>query len=89
MRYCYFSNFTAMENQMKKIKRLILLTFFSVTALTMVACSDDETQQKVQNESSADHVWKQQTDTLKASKDAAKKLQQSLDQQQKQMDESN
>ena len=78
-----------MENQMKKIKGLILLTFISGTASMMVACSDDETQQKVQNESSGDHVWKQQTDTLKSAKDMAKKMQQSLDQQQQKMDENN
>ena len=74
---------------MKKIKGLILLTFISGTASMMVACSDDETQQKVQNESSGDHVWKQQTDTLKSAKDMAKKMQQSLDQQQQKMDENN
>lgn len=74
---------------MKKIKGLILLTFISSIASMMVACSDDETQEKNQNKSSGDHVWKQQTDTLKSAKDMAKKMQQSLDQQQQKMDESN
>jgi uncharacterized lipoprotein YehR (DUF1307 family) len=70
---------------MKKLNRLLPLIFVANIALLLAACSDDNGSEKEKG----DHVWKQQTDTLQTSKDAAKKLQESLNQQQKQMDENN
>lgn len=69
---------------MKKINTIILLSLVSILA----ACSD-ENQERSENKNNGDHIWKQQTDTLKTSKDVAKKLQESLNQQQKKLDESN
>jgi outer membrane biogenesis lipoprotein LolB len=68
-----------MEPVMQNIKALVLILLVSLT----VACSqEDDKNKKV----SGDHVWKQQTDTIQASKDAAKKIQQSLDQEQQNLD---
>ena len=67
---------------MKTMKTLMILGLFSF----ITACSDNEDSKK---EDKGDHVWKQQTDTLKTSKDAAKKLQEQLNRQQQQLDESN
>lgn len=64
---------------MQNIKALLLILLFSLS----VACSQEEDKNK---KVSGDHVWKQQTDTIQASKDAAKKIQQSLDQEQKDLD---
>lgn len=72
---------------MKKINTLILLIFISGISSLLVACSDDKNEEKSEKKSTGDHVWKQQTDTLKAAKDMAKKAQESLDQQQQQLDE--
>lgn len=75
---------------MIKLKSLFSLVFITlitaglVTGLT--ACSDDSNKDETQAD---DHVWKQQTDTLKKSKDVARQLQDSLNQQQKNMDENN
>lgn len=74
---------------MEKLKKLILLVLVSSVALMMVACSEDNEQKKSENEATGDHVWKHQTDALKTSKDVAKKLQESLNQQQQKLDESN
>lgn len=65
---------------MQNIKFLILALLVSLA----VACSDEDDKKKP---ATGDHVWKQQTDTLQASKDAANKIQQSLDQQQQKLDE--
>lgn len=70
---------------MKKTNPLFLLIFLSSMASFLGACSDDKATESKEN----DHVWKHQTDTLKTSKDVAKKLQDSLNQQQQKMDESN
>jgi len=67
---------------MKTMKTLMILGLFSF----ITACSDNEDSKK---EDKGDHVWKQQTDTLKTSKDAAKKLQEQLNRQQQKLDESN
>ena len=64
---------------MQNINALLLILLFSLS----VACSQEEDKNK---KVSGDHVWKQQTDTIQASKDAAKKIQQSLDQEQKDLD---
>lgn len=75
---------------MIKLKSLFSLVFITlitaglVTGLT--ACSDDSDKDETQ---AGDHVWKHQTDTLKTTKNAAKQLQDSLNQQQKHMDENN
>ena len=52
-------------------------------ASMLVACSEDK------NQENGEHVWKQQTDTLKSAKDMAKKMQENLNQQQQKLDESN
>lgn len=68
---------------MRNLNIFILLFLLSF----IVACSDEkEPQKKV---SSGDHVWKQQTDALKTSKEVAKQLQKNLDEQQKKLNESN
>lgn len=73
---------------MKRIQKFILFAVFSTMSLMMVACSDDKNEKTSENKNKGDHVWKQQTDTLKAAKEMAKKLQKSLDQQQKNMEQS-
>ena len=86
MRYRYYLNFTATEHVMKKTKMLILVLFSSVS-LIMAACSDDKKEQT--NKNKGDHVWKQQTDTIKTTNEMTKKMQESLDQQQKSLDQNN
>lgn len=86
MRYRYHLNFTATESVMKKTK-ILMLVLFSSLSLIMAACSDDKKEQT--NENKGDHVWKQQTDTLKAAKEASKQMQKSMDQQQQNLDENN
>ena len=71
---------------MKKFKHIILLGFLSGAASNMVACTDHEDKNTQTKETRTDHVWKNQTDTLKTSKDATRKLQESLNQQQKTID---
>lgn len=70
---------------MKRFNRLLPLILIASIATLLLSCSEDTKSEKEK----ADHVWKQQTDTLKTSKDVAKKLQDSLNQQQQQMDENN
>ena len=70
---------------MKRFNRLIPLILIASIASLLVACSDNSDSEKEKG----DHVWKQQTDTLQTSKDAANKLQESLNQQQQKMDENN
>ena len=74
---------------MNTIKPLMLLGLISSMSLLMVACSDNEDSKNSKDAAKGDHVWKQQTDALKTSKDAAKKLQEQLNQQQQKIDESN
>ena len=75
---------------MKPHKLLILsgLSIFIVASL--LSCSDDklDNQDKKQT-SNSEHIWKQQTDALQDAKDAAKKMQDNLNQQQQKMDQSN
>jgi len=71
---------------MKKTK-ILMLVLFSSLSLIMTACSDDKKEQT--NENKGDHVWKQQTDTLKAAREASEKIQKSMDQQQRNIDKSN
>ncbi|MDH5395163.1 MAG: hypothetical protein OEW97_02740 [Gammaproteobacteria bacterium] len=68
---------------MKTFKTILTLSIL----LILFACSDKDEQKSQSGKTSADHVWKQQTDTIKTSKDAAKKLQDSLNLQQKQLQE--
>ncbi|MCW8900763.1 MAG: hypothetical protein OQK75_13515 [Gammaproteobacteria bacterium] len=73
---------------MKKINSGILLILLTSMTSLLVACSEDNDSVKSENKTSGDHVWKEQTDALKTSKDVAKKLQDSLNQQQQKLDES-
>lgn len=68
---------------MKTPKAMITLSIL----LTLFACSDKDEQKSPAGKTSAEHVWKEQTGTIKTSKDAAKKLQDSLNLQQKQLQE--
>jgi len=68
---------------MKKYTSIFSLVFIASLA---TGCSDDRDKDEAKP---GDHVWKQQTDTLKTSKDVAKQLQDSLNQQQKTIDENN
>lgn len=77
------------EHTMKRVKTFIFLGFITSIALNMVACSDDNDEQESKKESSGEHVWKHQTDTLKSAKEMAKKMQESLNQQQEKMNDNN
>lgn len=74
---------------MKNIKTFIFLGFISTMALLLAACSDDAEESASKKESTGDHVWKTQTDALQSAKDMSKKMQESLDQQQETLNESN
>lgn len=74
---------------MKNIKMVIFLGFISTMTLVLSACSDDAEKPASKAESTGDHVWKSQTDALKTAKDMAKKMQESLKQQEEKMNESN
>lgn len=74
---------------MRNIKTIIFLGFISTMALFLGACSDDAEKPASKAESTGDHVWKSQTDALKSAKDMAKKMQESLKQQEENMNESN
>ena len=78
-----------MELVMKYFKKFLFLGFFSVITFTLTACSDDSEKYNSKIEASDDHVWKTQTDALQSAKDATKKIQESMKQQQKNMDENN
>jgi len=73
---------------MRKFTQIILMGFIFTLALNITACSDDKDETTEKKESKGDHVWKQQTDTLKSAKEMAKKMQESLNQQQQTLDES-
>ena len=68
---------------MKYLNAIILLLLLSFIA----ACSDEKAPEK--KVSTGDHVWKQQTDALKTSKEVAEQMQKNLEQQQKTLNESN
>ena len=70
---------------MRNLKTVIFLGFISTMALFLGACSDDAEKPPSKAESTGDHVWKSQTDALKS----AKKMQESLKQQEEKMNESN
>lgn len=72
---------------MKKLKTFIFIGFISTLSLVMVACSDDKKEPEAKKK--GDHVWKTQTDTLKSAKEMSKKMQKSLDEQQKKLDQAN
>ena len=74
---------------MKRVKTFIFLGFITSIALNMIACSDNNDEQESKKESSGDHVWKTQTDALQSAKDMSKKMQESMDQQQEMLNESN
>lgn len=71
---------------MNKLKSLLSLVFAASLITGLTACTEESDKNE---KKSGDHVWKQQTDTLKKSKDVAKQLQDSLNQQQKKLDENN
>ena len=73
---------------MKNLKTVIFLGVISISAQFLGACSDDTEKPASKAESTGDHVWKTQTDTLKSAKDMAKKMQESLKQQEQNMNES-
>jgi len=74
-----------MEFSMKAIFTKMFIILMAIMGLFLTACSDDKNQEQGQN----NHIWKHQTDTLQTSKDAAKKLQESLNLQQQKLDENN
>ena len=74
---------------MKNLKTITLFGFISIFSLFIASCSDEAEKQTSKKENSGDHVWKTQTDALQSAKDMAKKMQESLNQQQEKMDENN
>lgn len=72
---------------MTKFKQIIFISFFSIFTLSLSSCSDDEQSETKKEEISGDHVWKNQTDALKSAKEMAKKMQQSIKQQQQTLDD--
>ena len=71
---------------MYNLKSILSLIFTASLAAGLVACSEENNKDEAK---SGDHIWKHQTDTLQTSKDVAKQLQDSLNQQQNNMDENN
>lgn len=74
---------------MSKIHLSIFLCLISFMATSLTACSDkteDATANKAKN---TDHVWKTQTDALKSAKEMTNKMQESLKQQQEDLDKNN
>lgn len=69
------------------IKNILFVVLLSQLSL-LVACSDKD-DKNVQQKVSADHVWKEQTDVLKSAQDAAKKMQETLNQNKQKLNESN
>ena len=67
-----------------KIFTVLGLTL-SMSAL-LTACSDDTGQPATEAEATGDHIWKTQTDALQSAKDMTKKMQESIKQQQENMD---
>jgi len=75
---------------MTNFKKSILIGFISMLGLIVTGCSDDKgNNDSSKNKVEGDHVWKSQTDTLKAAKEMSKKMQESLNQQQQKLDENN
>lgn len=71
---------------MTKFKQIIFISFFSIFTLALSSCSDDKQSETKKEEIRGDHVWKNQTDALKSAKEKAKKMQQSIKQQQQTLD---
>ena len=71
---------------MTTVKSVLAFIFAASLAVALVGCSDDNDKNEAK---SGDHIWKHQTDALQTSKDVANQLQDSLNQQQKTMDENN
>ena len=74
---------------MKNFKSFLFFGFFAAISISLTACSDDSERSGNKTESTGDHVWKTQTDALQSAKDMAKKMQESLNQQQENMDDNN
>ena len=74
---------------MKYFKTFTLLGLTLVMGILLSACSDDAEQPATKAEPNGDHVWKTQTDTLQSAKDMTKKMQESIKQQQENMDKQN
>jgi len=83
----YDANIT--ELTMNNLKAFIFLLLISTLSLLIASCSDDATEKSSENKKSDDHVWKTQTDALKSAKEVTKKMQETIKQQQEQMDENN
>ena len=80
---------TYLEYVMKNLKIFTLLGLTLIMSLLLTACSDDTDQPTTKAEATGDHVWKTQTDALQTAKDMAKKMQETMKQQQEQMNEDN
>ena len=74
---------------MNNLKKIILVGFISSLASIMVACGDNPDEAATKDKAKGDHVWKTQTDALQSAKDMANTMQESLKQQQENMDENN
>ena len=72
---------------MKYFKIFTVLGLTLSMGVLLTACSDDEKQPVA--DTSGDHVWKTQTDALQSAKDVTKKMQESIKQQQENMDKNN
>ena len=77
------------EQIMRCFKIFTLLGLTLIISILLTACSDDAEQPATEAEATGDHVWKTQTDALQSAKDITKKMQESMKQQQKNMDENN
>lgn len=74
---------------MKNFKSFLFLGLFITMTLSLPSCSDDTEKSSTKTEATGDHVWKTQTDALQSAKDMAKKMEETLKQQQENMDENN
>lgn len=74
-----------------KPRKLMILSGLSIFIVaSLLSCSDDKlNNQDKKQTSNSEHIWKQQTDALQDAKDAAKKMQDNLNQQQQKIDQSN
>ena len=78
-----------MERTMTKITPSLFLCLISVMAVSMTACSEKTEAPSANKANSGDHVWKSQTDTLKSAKEMSNEMQESLKQQQENLDKNN
>lgn len=74
---------------MKIFKSHLFLGLLSVIAFSITSCSDNTDKPTPKAETTSDHVWKSQTDALQSAKDVTKKMQESIKQQEKNMDKNN